>query len=257
MKTKIKNNIKSLTNQELERYNRHILLEEIDTHGQSELLEKHVCLIGIGGLGCPIAYYLTSSGIGELTIIDHDRIDTTNLQRQILFNSLDVNKKKVEVAFEKLTKLNPTIKINKVDKQINNHTNNVIFKNCDLIIDATDNFKTRTIINKISVDNKKPLIMGSAAKMEGQVAVFRNDLPNTPCYNCLYNDLDDENKSCLDQGVLSSLTGIIGSIQATEAIKLLLNFGETLESKLLLIDVKYSNYRIVNLKQDKKCKICS
>jgi len=93
--------------------------------------------------------------------------------------------------------------------------------------------------------------------MEGQVAVFRNDLPNTPCYNCLYNDLDDENKSCLDQGVLSSLTGIIGSIQATEAIKLLLNFGETLESKLLLIDVKYSNYRIVNLKQDKKCKICS
>jgi len=220
------------------------------------LLEKHVCLIGLGGLGCPIAYYLTSSGIGELTIIDYDRIDITNLQRQILFTSSDINKKKTEVAFEKLTQLNPTIKINKIDTQVNS-TSNIIFKNCDLIIDATDNFNTRTIINKISVDNKKPLIMGSASKMEGQVAVFRNDLPNMPCYNCLYNDLDDENKTCLDQGVLSSLTGIIGSIQATEAIKLLLQFGETLESKLLLIDVKYSNYRIVNLKQDQKCTVCS
>ena len=253
---KTKNNFKSLTNQELERYNRQILLEEIDTHGQSELLEKHVCLVGLGGLGCPIAYYLASSGVGELTIIDYDRIDITNLQRQILFNSSDINKKKTEVAFKKLTELNPTIKINKIDTKINN-ASNVIFKNCNLIIDATDNFKTRTIINKIAVDNKKPLIMGSAAKMEGQVAVFRNDLPNMPCYNCLYDDLDDKNTSCFDQGVLSSLTGIIGSIQATEAIKLLLQFGETLESKLLLIDVKYSNYRIVNLKQDKKCKICS
>ena len=256
MKIKTKNNFKSLNNQELERYNRHILLEEIDVHGQSLLLEKHVCLIGLGGLGCPIAYYLTSSGIGELTIIDYDRIDITNLQRQILFTSSDINKKKTEVAFEKLTQLNPTIKINKIDTQVNS-TSNIIFKNCDLIIDATDNFNTRTIINKISVDNKKPLIMGSASKMEGQVAVFRNDLPNMPCYNCLYNDLDDENKTCLDQGVLSSLTGIIGSIQATEAIKLLLQFGETLESKLLLIDVKYSNYRIVNLKQDQKCRVCS
>ncbi len=253
---KTKNNFKSLTNQELERYNRQILLEEIDTHGQSELLEKHVCLVGLGGLGCPIAYYLASSGVGELTIIDYDRVDITNLQRQILFNSSDINKKKTEVAFKKLTELNPTIKINKIDTKINN-ASNVIFKNCNLIIDATDNFKTRTIINKIAVDNKKPLIMGSAAKMEGQVAVFRNDLPNMPCYNCLYDDLDDKNTSCFDQGVLSSLTGIIGSIQATEAIKLLLQFGETLESKLLLIDVKYSNYRIVNLKQDKKCKICS
>ena len=257
MKTKINSNFRSLTNQELERYNRQILLEEIDVHGQSELLEKHVCLIGLGGLGCPIAYYLASSGIGKLTIIDNDRIDITNLQRQILFNSSDVNKKKVEVAFTKLNQLNPTIKINKIDTEINNNTPSAIFKDCDLIIDATDNFKTRTIINKISLDNKKPLIMGSAAKMEGQVAVFRNDLPNMPCYNCLYNDLDDKNKSCLDQGVLASLTGIIGSIQASEAIKLLLRFGETLESKLLLIDVKYSNYRIVNLQQDKKCKICS
>ena len=131
-----------------------------------------------------------------------------------------------------------------------------LIESADLIIDATDNFKTRSLINKITLSLKKPLVMGAAIKMQGQVAVFRNDLDDMPCYNCLYDNLIDEDTSCLNQGVLSSLTGVIGSIQATEALKILLCFGETLESKLLLVDLKYSSFRIVKIKKDPECRAC-
>ena len=252
-----KNNQPGLSDDDLLRYNKHILLPEIDIDGQQKLLNKHVMLIGLGGLGCPIAYYLASSGLGKITLIDNDIVDITNLQRQILFSSNDVGRKKVDVAYDRLTALNPSITIEKLDLYIDNNVSQNIFDDVDIIIDATDNFETRSMINKLTLKSKKPLIMGAASKMEGQVSVFRNDLPNMPCYNCLYDNLPNLGATCLDQGVLSSLTGVVGSIQATETIKVLLDIGETLQSKLLIIDMKFSNYKILKLTKDKECKVCS
>ena len=254
---KIKESNADLSDEDLMRYNRHILLPEIDIQGQNLLLNKHVALIGLGGLGCPISYYLASSGIGAITIIDRDEVDITNLQRQILYTSDDLKRRKVDVAYEKMLALNPSINIHKLDNEINRSTDINIFNNFDLVIDATDNFKTRSILNEFTLKTKKPLIMGAAIQMSGQVSVFRNDLEGMPCYNCLYGDLENETTSCSEQGVLSSLTGVVGSIQATEAIKVLLNIGESLESKLLIIDVKFSNYKVIKLTKDSNCKICN
>ena len=252
---KILDNI-SLSDSDLLRYNKHVLLDEINDVGQQKLLNSRVALIGLGGLGCPIAYYLTASGIGNLFIIDYDDIDLTNLQRQILFTSDDIGKNKAKIAAKKLQTLNPDIKISALNERIDHNWNSNLFENIDLIIDATDNYETRTIINKLSLSHRKPLIMGSAIKLIGQVAIFRNDLKDQPCYNCLYN-IKGDNRSCLDQGILSSLTGIVGSIQATEAIKFLLNFGENLESKLMIIDIKQNEFRVVKINKDKECEYCN
>ena len=248
--------IADLSDNELLRYNRHILLNEIDICGQKDLLNKHVAIVGLGGLGCPVGFYLAASGIGQLTIIDKDNIELTNLQRQILYTEKDLGKRKVDVASKKMSELNPNISIYAYHKEINELTKPSIFKNIDLVIDATDNFKTRTLLNKLTLKIKRPLIMGAAIKLSGQISVFRNDLEGEPCYNCLYNNYDDEIQTCSDQGVLSSLTGIIGSIQATEAIKVLLNIGKRLESRLLIIDAKLSDYRCLKLNKDPKCPSC-
>tara|TARA_Y100000996_G_C22141720_1_gene486552 strand:- start:68 stop:583 length:516 start_codon:yes stop_codon:yes gene_type:complete len=167
----------------------------------------------------------------------------------------DIGKKKVEVAHKRLSEINPNINIHQCGDRFTENSLPII-ESADLIIDATDNFRTRSLINKLTLFTKKPLIMGAATKMQGQVAVFRNDLDGMPCYNCLYDNLNDEDISCLDQGVLSSLTGVIGSIQVTEALKILLCFGETLESKLLLVDLKHSNFRVIKIKKDPKCRVC-
>ena len=253
----IKKNKINLTDEDLIRYNKHILLSEIDIQGQTDLLNKHVALVGLGGLGCPVAYYLASSGIGKITIIDKDSVDETNLQRQILYTNGDVGKRKVDIAYNRILALNPNTSVKKLYMEINEKTQENFFQDVDLVIDATDNFKTRNLLNKLTLISRAPLVMGAAIQMIGQVSVFRNDLDNMPCYNCLYGDLYDESTSCMDQGVLSSLTGIIGSVQATEAIKVLLNIGETLESKLLIVDTKFSNYKIIKLIKDNKCTVCS
>ena len=152
--------------------------------------------------------------------------------------------------------LNPDINIEGYNIRFTNDSVSLM-KDVDIIIDATDNFKSRSLINKISLFLKKPLVMGAAIKMQGQVAVFRNDLSDMPCYNCLYDDIEDEINSCIDLGVLSTLTGMIGSLQATEVIKTLIGFGESLESKLLLVDLKYMSFRTVKIVKDSKCKICN
>ena len=245
-----------LSNDELLRYNKHALLEEIETDGLETLSQKHIVIVGLGGLGCPIAQYLSTSGIGEITLIDNDRVEETNLQRQILYTEADIGDFKTDVAYKRLKVLNVNININSFNVRLTDESINLI-KNVDIIIDATDNFKSRSSINRMSLILKKPLIMGAAIKMQGQVAVFRNDLYGKPCYNCLYDDIDDESNSCMDLGVLSTLTGVIGSLQATEAIKILLGFGESLESKLLLVDLKHMGFRTVKISKDKKCKICN
>ena len=245
-----------LSNDDLLRYNKHILLEEIQTDGLEILKQKHVAIIGLGGLGCPVAQYLSTSGLGKITLIDDDIVDETNLQRQILYTSEDLGLYKADVACKRLKILNPDINIEGYNIRFTNDSVSLM-KDVDIIIDATDNFKSRSLINKISLFLKKPLVMGAAIKMQGQVAVFRNDLSDMPCYNCLYDDIEDEINSCTDLGVLSTLTGMIGSLQATEVIKTLIGFGESLESKLLLVDLKYMSFRTVKIIKDNKCKVCN
>lgn len=254
MKAK-KTNKLQLSNSDLLRYNKHALLEEIEVDGLVMLSQKHIALIGLGGLGCPIAQYLSTSGLGEITLIDDDRVEDTNLQRQILYTESDIGYYKTDVAHNRLNVLNPKLKVNSFNIRLTSESFNLI-KDADIIIDATDSFKSRLSINKISLILRKPLVMGSAIKMHGQVAVFRNDIDDMPCYNCLYDDVEDEVNSCIDLGVLSTLTGVIGSLQATEAIKVLLGFGESLESKLLLVDLKHMGFRTVKITKDKNCKIC-
>lgn len=245
-----------LSNDDLLRYNKHILLEEIQTDGLEILKQRHVAIIGLGGLGCPVAQYLSTSGLGKITLIDDDVVDETNLQRQILYTSEDLGLYKADVACKRLKILNPDINIEGYNIRFTNDSVSLM-KDVDIIIDATDNFKSRSLINKISLFLKKPLVMGAAIKMQGQVAVFRNDLSDMPCYNCLYDDIEDEINSCIDLGVLSTLTGMIGSLQATEVIKTLIGFGESLESKLLLVDLKYMSFRTVKIIKDNKCKVCN
>lgn len=257
MRTKIKTkkNIQ-LTDEELLRFNKHILLNDIDIEGQALLKDKHVILIGLGGLGSPLAYYLASSGIGQITLVDDDIIDMTNLQRQILYSVDDIGKKKVDIAKLKMHKLNPEIIINVISERLISNSEINYFYGTDLIIDATDNFETRSLINKISIDNRVPLIMGAAIKFSGQIIVFRNDLPDQPCYNCLYENVS-ESDACVDSGVFAALTGVVGSMQASECIKVLLDIGERLESRLLTIDLKNNDFRIIKLNKDKQCKVCN
>ncbi len=257
MRTKIKAKKNTLlTDEELLRFNKHILLDDIDIDGQELLKVKHVVLIGLGGLGSPLAYYLASSGIGQITLVDDDVIDTTNLQRQILYCEEDVGKKKVDIAKLKMQKLNPLMKINIISERLVRNSEVDYFYGTDLVIDATDNFETRSLINKLSLDNRVPLIMGAAIKFSGQVIVFRNDLEGQPCYNCLYENISDSN-TCVDSGVFAALTGVIGSMQASECIKVLLDIGERLESRLLTIDLKNNDFRIIKLNRDKQCKACN
>ena len=255
MKAKQINKYK-LSNNDLLRYNKHILLEEIETDGLEILKQKHVAIIGLGGLGCPLAQYLSTSGIAKITLIDNDRVEETNLQRQILYTSADIGLYKTDIARKRLETMNPDLNVDSHNARFSSESINLV-KDVDIIIDATDNFKSRSTINQISLILKKPLVMGAAIKMQGQVAVFRNDLSDMPCYNCLYDDVEDEAGSCIDLGVLSTLTGVIGSLQATEVIKTLLSFGESLESKLLLVDLKHMGFRTIKITKDKKCKICN
>ena len=255
MKNEKKNNI-SLSDEDLLRYNKHILLDEIGIDGIELLNTKHIAIIGLGGIGCPLAQYLSTSGIGTITLIDSDIIEETNLQRQVLYTGLDIGKYKVDIASTKIKKMNPKLNVFTSKLRFCKDTSKII-RNVDMVIDATDNFSTRTAINAATIKYKKPLIMGAAIEMQGQISVFRNDHKDMPCYNCLYSDIEDQATSCINQGVLSSLTGAVGSILATEAIKVLLSMSETLESKLLLIDFKNMIFRNIKIVKDKKCCVCN
>jgi adenylyltransferase/sulfurtransferase len=245
-----------LTDKQLLRYNRHIVLPEIDIDGQTLLINSKVVIIGLGGLGCPVATYLASSGLGNLLLVDHDLVSLSNLNRQTLFTENDISKSKVEAAENRLLHLNSDISISTNNSKVDQHFDSSMLKEYDLIIDCTDNFETRTLVNKISLAYHIPLVTGAALKFEGQVAVFRNDIDNTPCYRCLYSDLPNTKNSCVDSGILGSVTGFVGSMLATECIKLLCKFGKTFESKLFLIDLKNNDFKTIKINKDSKCEYC-
>ncbi|MEJ2528548.1 MAG: molybdopterin-synthase adenylyltransferase MoeB [Gammaproteobacteria bacterium] len=241
---------------QLLRFSRQIMLPSIDIDGQEKLLESRVLIVGLGGLGSPVAMYLAASGVGELVLVDYDQVDLSNLQRQIIHRTDRIGTSKVESAKETLQTLNPECRISTIDRMLATEEIAEQVASVDLVVDCTDNFSTRFALNSACVANRTPLVSGAAIRMEGQVSVFTGQ-PGDPCYHCLYGDGSEVNETCSENGVLAPVVGIIGSIQATEAIKVLIGIGTTLNGKLLLLDALHMQWRTLTLKADPDCPVCS
>ncbi len=243
-----------MNDQQLLRYSRQIMLPQLDYDGQLKLLNSKVLIIGLGGLGSPVSLYLAAAGIGELRLSDFDDVDLSNLQRQIAHSQQRIGQKKVHSAACAIREINSDINIITLEQRLDKQQLTQQIAEVDLVIDASDNFETRFAINAICVEQQTPLVSGAVIRFEGQVTTI---LPTGPCYRCLYqNDDEDEAESCSESGVLAPLPGIIGSIQATEAIKQLANIGEPLQGKLLLMDALTMEWRTLRYRKDPSCPVC-
>ncbi len=245
-----------LTREEFLRYGRHLIMPEVGLEGQKKLKSASVLIIGAGGLGSPLAFYLTAAGVGRIGIVDFDVVDFSNLQRQIIHTTNDVGKSKLESAREKLSALNPNVEIETYETRLTSENALEIIKDYDIIIDGTDNFPTRYLVNDACVLLGKPNVYGSIFRFEGQASVFYAKVG--PCYRCLYQEPPPPGlvPSCAEGGVLGVLPGIIGTIQALEAIKLILGVGEPLIGKLLLFDALKMRFRELKLRKNPDCPIC-
>lgn len=242
---------------QLLRYSRHILLDEIGIEGQARLLASHVLIVGAGGLGCPAALYLGSSGVGTLTLIDADTVDATNLQRQIAHTTARVGQLKVESLSQAVAELNPDTQLNAVARHADNALLDIWVPKADVVLDCTDNFATRHAINAACVRHRKPLVSGAALRFDGQVAVFDSRDAASPCYACVFPEAEQpEETACATLGVLAPLVGVIGAVQALEALKLLDCVGETLVSRLLMFDSKAMQWSEMKLLRDPQCRAC-
>ena len=242
---------------QLIRYSRHILLPQIGIEGQEKLLNSHALVIGAGGLGSPIALYLAASGLGKITICDGENVDLTNLQRQIVHFTPAVGTPKTQSARNTMALINPEVKIVEVPKRVSSEDVLDLVKNADVVLDASDNFVTRHAVNRACVTHRKPLVSGAGVRFDGQVAVFDLREPTSPCYHCLFpEDGELEETRCAVMGVFAPLTGIIGTIQAAEALKLLTGAGETLNGRLLVLDALSMEWRSIKLSKDPKCLVC-
>jgi len=241
---------------QLLRYSRQILLPQVGIEGQERLLNAKVLIIGMGGLGSPAAMYLAAAGIGHLRLCDFDVVDLSNLQRQIIHNTNEIGKPKVESARETLLALNPLIEVTPLYQQLDDEALAEQVANVDVVLDCSDNLPTRFAINQACVNTKTPLVSGAAIRMEGQISVFRGYLPDSPCYRCLYPSDDDLNETCSQTGILAPIVGIIGSLQALEAMKVIMDVGETLTGELLLIDALNMEFNRVKLVKNQACPVC-
>jgi adenylyltransferase/sulfurtransferase len=246
-----------LSDEQLLRYSRHILLPELGIDGQQKLLAAHVLVIGAGGLGSPVSLYLAASGVGRITLCDHDKVDLTNLQRQIVHHTDAIGTQKVESARRTLARINPEVKVIALAERIQGSRLEEVVNQADIVVDATDNFATRHAINRACVQFHKPLVSGAGVRFDGQVAVFDLRRKDSPCYNCLFpEDGEAEEMRCAVMGVFAPLVGIIGSIQAAEALKLIMGVGEPLHGRLWLLDALTMQTRTVKLSRDPACKVC-
>ena len=245
-----------MNDEQLLRYNRHIMLPQIGIEGQQKLDDAHVLIIGLGGLGSPAALYLATAGIGQLTLVDDDIVELSNLQRQIIHREKNIGESKVASAKSNLLAINPKIKINTIDQRLNATSLAEQIQLADVVLDASDNFDTRFSINQACVEQKTPLVSGAAIQFEGQISVFDSRDDNCPCYSCLYPDKGEDNLTCSENGILSPVVGIIGSMQALEAIKLICQIGEPLYGRLLLLDALSLQWRSMNFKKDPGCRVC-
>ncbi len=249
--------IEHLSDEELLRYSRQIMLPAFDVKGQLALANASVLVIGVGGLGSPVALYLAAAGIGTLTLVDHDDVELSNLQRQVLHEQSSIGLSKVESAAKRLASINPHVVVKTLKTKADAQDLSALVRDADVVVDCTDNFNVRFAINSACVEWSKPLISGAAIRMEGQVSVFDMRSSDNPCYQCLYSDLGEEALSCSESGVLSPLVGIIGTMQALEAIKIVAGIGNTLVGRLMIFDALYSEWRTMRLRKDPACACCS
>ncbi len=245
-----------MNDEELLRYSRHIMLPEIDVAGQQALLDAHVLIVGLGGLGCPAALYLAAAGVGTLTLVDHDVVELSNLQRQIAHTSNDIGKSKVESVAEAVQALNPGVVVHARVEKLDAQNCMPLVQAADLILDGNDNFAIRFALNKACVALHKPLVSAAAIRGEAQLAVF-NATPDSPCYRCLYDDsVSDDNLSCAHSGVIAPLVGIMGAMQALEALKIIVGFGVSLSGYLLTFDAMQMQWQKLRLRKDPACPCC-
>jgi len=246
----------TLAQAELVRYSRHLILPDVGVPGQEKLKAARVLLIGAGGLGSPAALYLAAAGVGTLGLVDFDNVDITNLQRQILHGTKDVGRPKLQSARERIADVNPHVRLETYETALTSKNALDIFSGYDIVVDGTDNFATRYLVNDACVLLGKPNVYGSIFRFEGQASVFA--LPDGPCYRCLFPEPPPPGlvPSCAEGGVLGVLPGLVGTIQATEAIKLIVGIGEPLAGRLLLIDTLGMQFRTVNVRKDPTCPAC-
>jgi molybdopterin-synthase adenylyltransferase len=247
-----------MNDNQLLRYSRHILLPQVGYEGQEKLVNSHALIVGAGGLGSPVALYLAAGGVGMLTVCDFDTVDLTNLQRQIAHTTPSVGTNKAISVQQTLFEINPTVVVNTITTRSTEDEFTKLVNLADVVIDCSDNFATRYMLNKLCVQLKKPLVSGAAIGFEGQVTVFDMRSDDSPCYHCLYPDAgEDAEMRCSDNGVFAPLVGMIGTTQAAEAMKLLMGIGESLQGRLLLLDVQAMEWRSIKLSKDKQCPVCS
>lgn len=242
---------------QVERYSRHIILKEVGGTGQKKLLNARVLVIGAGGLGSPVSMYLAAAGVGTIGIVDMDDVDLSNLQRQILHSTQTVGKPKVQSAFETLTAMNPDVRVIPVTDRLTADNVLDLFRDYDVIVDGSDNFGTRYVVNDASFFLRKPLVSGSILRFEGQVIVLEG-YRETPCYRCLYPEAPPPGlvPSCSEAGVLGVLAGTVGTLQASEVVKLILGIGEPLRDRLLIYDALAMSFRKVRVPKDPNCPLC-
>jgi len=244
-----------MNDDQLLRYSRQILLPKFGAEGQQALLTSRVLIIGMGGLGSPVAMYLAAAGVGQLVLSDFDTVDLSNLQRQLAHGMRDIGRPKVDSARDTLLEMNPDISVTALNGRLEGEALREQVRLADAVVDASDNFATRYLINEVCVQEHTPLISGAAIRMDGQVSVFLNR-DGGPCYRCLYRDGREAEATCSENGVMAPLVGMVGSIQAMETIKVLTGLGEVLDGRLLVIDAMGMEFRSLKLKADPACPVC-
>ena len=239
-----------------QRYSRQITLDNIGAEGQAQLQTSSALLIGAGGLGAPAGLYLASSGIGQLLINDFDTIDATNLPRQVLYREADIDSFKAPVAVERLRAINPELDAIALDERMDREVLHECVAAVDVVLDCSDNFATRWLVNEVCHANRKPLISGAAIRWEGQVAVFRHDQPEAPCYRCLYTEEDENLNDGAGQGIVAPVAGTVGTLMATETIKRLLGIDSDLDGRLWVYDGLAGNSRSIAIPRQPDCPVC-
>ena len=246
-----------MNDQQLLRYSRHILLDDIDSAGQEKLLAAHALIIGAGGLGSPAALYLASAGIGKITLVDDDTVDLTNLQRQIMHTSARVGQLKVHSGRQALQEINPDVEVNALNERVDDVALSALVAQATVVLDCSDNFATRHAVNRACVQHKVPLVSGAAIRFDGQISVFDARSAQAPCYACLFPpDQHFEEVQCSTMGVFSPLVGIIGSMQAAEALKLVAEIGSSLAGRLQILDARTMEWSSIRLARNAACPVC-
>jgi len=248
---------RELSDEELLRYNRQIMLPKFDIAGQQRLQDSRVLIVGLGGLGSPVALYLAAAGVGTLVLADHDRIELSNLQRQIAHGTSDIGRTKVDSAADRMRALNPGVQIQTLAVELQGEQLDELVAQVDAVVDCTDNFAIRFALNAACVRHRKPMISGAAIRLEGQISLFDVRLDESPCYHCLYAEVDEAQLTCSEAGVMAPLVGIVGSVQAMETIKILTGLGHTLVGRLLMLDAMTMSWREFRIKRDPYCKVCA